>query len=499
MRASWSRIAGYATSAERRERELVEDHVVHPRPRAAVRAGLLHERVCVVPPLVRPRDLLVDEAVRRLPPDDLRPPPEPDAEQAEAVLDQRPLADVDGLWRDDLEGQLGRRDALQVLGVGEKGEHLVAREREVRRGVEAVRDGHGRAGKGAAYGRWARADPVERPSRRTVAATFPAPWPLEMFAPDTYAARRAALAAAVPDGLIVLLGNDDAPMNYAANLYPFRQDGSFLYYTGLDAPGLAVALDAETGDATLYGTDPTIDDEVWEGAAPHARGARPPPPGCASGPTPTDWRTPCARRSRLGGRSTCSPPYRAAGRLRLAGLLGVAPDAVGPSEALLDAVIAQRLVKTEAEVAEIEQAVAIRGRDAPARHAPRPAGPDRAGRGRRDGGVRPPARLVPQLPHHPHAAGRDPPRPRQRRRALRGRPDAGRRRGRLARHALRRRPHARLAGRRRVRRAPAGPSTSSSSTSRPRPSRRAGRARCSGTSTGWRASGWRRGWRRSAS
>ena len=34
-------------------------------------------------------------------------------------------------------------------------------------------------------------------------------------------------------------------MNYTANNYPFRQDSSFLYYFGLDMPGLAGMIDCE--------------------------------------------------------------------------------------------------------------------------------------------------------------------------------------------------------------------------------------------------------------
>ena len=93
------------------------------------------------------------------------------------------------------------------------------------------------------------------------------PDPSSAFSPETYAARRRELAAAVGDGLILLPGNGPAPMNYAGNVYPFRQDGSFLYYAGLDEPGLALTIDASSGDATLYGHDPTMDDLVWEGHA----------------------------------------------------------------------------------------------------------------------------------------------------------------------------------------------------------------------------------------
>ena len=91
-----------------------------------------------------------------------------------------------------------------------------------------------------------------------------------MFAPFTYAARRTTLADQL-SGLVVLLGNENAPMNYPANHYAFRQDGSFLYYSGLDAPGLALTLDADTGETTLYGREASMEDRVWDGDVPSVR------------------------------------------------------------------------------------------------------------------------------------------------------------------------------------------------------------------------------------
>ncbi len=186
------------------------------------------------------------------------------------------------------------------------------------------------------------------------APTSPAP----MFSPDTFADRRAALADAVPGGLIVLLGNEAMPMNYAANLYPFRQDGSFRYYAGADAPGLALTLDADSGAATLYGTEATMADRVWDGERPSVAER-----AAAAG---IPWTVPMeglaatvAAAQRAGRDVHVLPPYRAGQRLRLATLLGVAPNDVAPSEALMDAVIAQRLVKTRAEVAEIEHALTL--------------------------------------------------------------------------------------------------------------------------------------------
>ena len=179
-----------------------------------------------------------------------------------------------------------------------------------------------------------------------------------MFAPETYAARRSALASSVGDGLVVLLGNGDAPMNYAGNLYPFRQDGSFLYYTGLDAPSLALTLDAETGRTVLYGHDPTLDDVIWEGpmASLADRAARA-GIGETAAPGALDDAVAAAREA---GRTVhVLPPYRGDSKIRLARLLGQDADAVDASAALVDAVIAQRLVKSDEEVTEIERAVAL--------------------------------------------------------------------------------------------------------------------------------------------
>lgn len=181
-----------------------------------------------------------------------------------------------------------------------------------------------------------------------------------MFDAATYAARRRALADTLGDGLALIPGNDAAPMNYAGNVYAFRQDGTFLYLAGLDTPGLTLLLDAETGQSTLYGPEPTLDDIVWQGPLPtlaeHAARAS------IEHTAPLADLSDAVAAARRAGRTVHTlPPYRGATTLHLAGWMGVAPDAVEASPALLDAVIAQRLVKTDAEVGEIEAAVAIAG------------------------------------------------------------------------------------------------------------------------------------------
>ena len=177
-----------------------------------------------------------------------------------------------------------------------------------------------------------------------------------MFSPDTYAARRAALAQAVGSGLVVILGHDDAPMNYPANVYPFRQDGSFLYYGGHDAPGLALGIDCETGRTTLFGHDPTLDDVVWEGPAP-SLAERAERIGADAQAPPDALVTAVAHAVAAGRTVHALPQNRASGRERLGEIFGAVR--VRASDALVAAVVAQRLVKTDGELAEMEVSLGL--------------------------------------------------------------------------------------------------------------------------------------------
>src|SRR5690606_243063 len=182
------------------------------------------------------------------------------------------------------------------------------------------------------------------------------------FNATTYADRRRALTEVVPSGLIVFLGNDLVPMNYPANAFPFHhQTGAFRYYAGLDAPALALTLDADTGEAVLYGRDPSLDDVIWEGPL-EALADRAASVGITE-TAPTDALAEAVRRAREAGRAVhVLPPYRGDTTLRLAALLGQAPDAIRPSEVLMDAVVAQRLVKSDDELAAMDEAVALADR-----------------------------------------------------------------------------------------------------------------------------------------
>ena len=89
-----------------------------------------------------------------------------------------------------------------------------------------------------------------------------------MFDKSVYKTRREKLKQQLGKGLILLLGNEDSSMNYKDNLYPFRQDSSFLYFFGMDKPGLAALIDIDQDNEVVFGNDLTLDDIVWTGPQP---------------------------------------------------------------------------------------------------------------------------------------------------------------------------------------------------------------------------------------
>ena len=61
--------------------------------------------------------------------------------------------------------------------------------------------------------------------------------------PQEYRRRRRRLRRRVGRGVILMPGNDESPINFAANCYPFRQDSSLLYYFGIDRAGWSGWID----------------------------------------------------------------------------------------------------------------------------------------------------------------------------------------------------------------------------------------------------------------
>ncbi|MEQ8703989.1 MAG: aminopeptidase P family protein [Phaeodactylibacter sp.] len=179
-----------------------------------------------------------------------------------------------------------------------------------------------------------------------------------MFKAKIYQERRKQLQEAMPGGLLLFPGNNESPMNCADNVYPFRQDSSFLYYFGINQPGLTGILDADSGKALLFAPEMTVEHVVWMGPQPGLKDLQ-----ALSG---TDQALPVAevegflKKAMSDGRDIhFLPPYRAARSLQLSEWLGAAVGDLQPSEALIKAVVAQRSLKTPEEIAEIEAALAI--------------------------------------------------------------------------------------------------------------------------------------------
>lgn len=181
-----------------------------------------------------------------------------------------------------------------------------------------------------------------------------------MFAPQVYIERRRRLLEGLSSGLALFLGNEESPMNYLDNTYPFRQDSSFLYYFGLNQPSLAAIVDADEGTETIYGDDFTVDDIVWRGPQPTIAG-RALMVGVDRTASLAKLADVLAAARAAGRKIHFLPPYRGENSLKLRRWLGVNPEdaAAGASVDLIRTVVEQRAVKGPEEIAEIDQAVDI--------------------------------------------------------------------------------------------------------------------------------------------
>ncbi|WP_347839481.1 aminopeptidase P family protein [uncultured Draconibacterium sp.] len=177
-----------------------------------------------------------------------------------------------------------------------------------------------------------------------------------MFQKDTYVERRKILKDKVGAGIILLFGNDESPMNYTDNTYHFRQDSTFMYYFGINHPGLAAVIDIDNNKEIIFGDDYTIDDIVWMG--PQASIA--------------DKAALCGVKKVMPAKALGSaldkhkkvhflPLYRPENKIKLFELLNVRPAAVLSSYSLdlVQAVVSQREIKSDEEIEQLHQAVNV--------------------------------------------------------------------------------------------------------------------------------------------
>ncbi len=183
---------------------------------------------------------------------------------------------------------------------------------------------------------------------------------LNLFPAETYSNRRQELAKIVHKGLILLPGNTESSMNYKDNQYPFRQDSSFLYYAGLDIPGLVLIIDTDNGTTTLFGNELSIDDIIWTGPLPslHEQASA---VGISSIQPLSQVGSTLSKAQDKKQPIHILDPYRGDTAIQLAEWLGVTTSALSSfvSETLIRAIVQQREIKEAAEVSELHEANSI--------------------------------------------------------------------------------------------------------------------------------------------
>lgn len=181
-----------------------------------------------------------------------------------------------------------------------------------------------------------------------------------LFSKDTYVERRRRLREMVGSGLILIFGNNDAPMNCPANTYKFRQDSSFLYFFAQHRDRLVGVIDADSGKEWLIGDEIDIDDIVWFGSVKSV--------GELAAEAGVEYHAPMAHLAELvneaqkkGRKIHFLPPYRFDTQIQIMDLLNIHPSKQkeAASLPLIQAIVKLRSVKSLEEIEELERAATI--------------------------------------------------------------------------------------------------------------------------------------------
>lgn len=178
-----------------------------------------------------------------------------------------------------------------------------------------------------------------------------------MFQKEIYLKRREALASKIENGIIILFGNTESPMNYPSNTYHFRQDSNFLYFAGLNLPNMALIIDVDDKKCTLFGDDFEIDDIIWMGPQPKMSDLA----ELAGNERVSAYENfdKVVEIAKMNGRKVhFLPPYRAENKIKLSNMLNIPVSDLKAKASieLIKAVVSLREIKDDLEIAEMEKA-----------------------------------------------------------------------------------------------------------------------------------------------
>ena len=181
-----------------------------------------------------------------------------------------------------------------------------------------------------------------------------------MFSKEIYIARREELKKRVGNGVIILFGNNDAPCNYPANAYRYRQDSCFLYFFGQQREGLVGVIDVDNDEEYLFGNDIDIDDIVWFGYVPSVKELAEEVGVMHSAPM-KELRDYIDRAQQSHQPIHFLPQYRSDIQIQMADIFGFHPleTKQHASVTLIKAIVAMRRVKRPEELTEMRKAAEI--------------------------------------------------------------------------------------------------------------------------------------------
>ncbi|MEI7960533.1 MAG: aminopeptidase P family protein, partial [Chitinophagaceae bacterium] len=181
-----------------------------------------------------------------------------------------------------------------------------------------------------------------------------------MFEKDVYINRRKRLKEQLGSGLILLLGNEESSMNYTDNCYPFRQDSNFLYFFGLDRPGLAAIIDIDNAQEIIFGNDIDVEDIIWTGPL-QSLNEQAELVGVSNVLPALSIADKISKPLSEKRKIHFLPPYRADNMRKLTHWLSIPFDLlkISSSTALIKAIVEQRSIKTTEEIIEIEKGVNV--------------------------------------------------------------------------------------------------------------------------------------------